>query len=109
MTELYEKSLKKLELDAVLERLADCANSDEAKSRCRSLRPLDDAEEIRLLQQQTSDACRLITLKGGPGFHDLKEVGPSLERADRGGCLTPKELLRIARCAEMYPQRQGLL
>lgn len=96
MTELYEKSLKKLELDAVLERLADCANSDEAKSRCRSLRPLDDAEEIRLLQQQTSDACRLITLKGGPGFHDLKEVGPSLERADRGGCLTPKELLRIA-------------
>ena len=33
MTELYEKSMKKLELDAVLDRLAGCATSEEAKDR----------------------------------------------------------------------------
>ncbi len=96
MTELYEKSLKKLELRTVLEKLAECANSEEAKERCMKLLPLDDVEEIQILQQQTSAAVKLISLKGSPGFHSLKEIRPSLERADRGGCLTPKELLRIA-------------
>ena len=96
MTELYEKSLRKLELDNVLAQLADCANSEDGKDRCRALLPLDDAEEIRLLQQQTTSACGMIVRKGAPGFHELKPVAASLERADRGGCLTPVELLRIA-------------
>lgn len=96
MTELYEKSMKKLELDAVLDRLAGCATSEEAKDRCSALRPLSDAEEIRRLLEQTSAACGMITLKGAPGFQDVREVASSLERADRGGCLTPVELLRIA-------------
>ena len=96
MTELYEKSMKKLELDAVLDRLAGCATSEEAKDRCRALRPLSDAEEIRRLLEQTTAACGMITLKGAPGFQDVREVASSLERADRGGCLTPVELLRIA-------------
>ena len=96
MTQLYEKSMIKLELNLVLERLADCATSEEAKERCRALRPLSDAQDIRDLLDQTSAACEMITLKGAPGFQDVKEVGSSLERADRGGCLTPAELLRIA-------------
>ena len=45
MSELYEKSLKKLELNAVLSMLADHAVSPEAKNRCLALRPLTDAEE----------------------------------------------------------------
>lgn len=96
MTELYEKSLNKLELNTVLDKLAEYAHSEEAKERCRKLTPLTDAEEILLLQQQTSAACKLISLKGSPSFHELKEIASSLERADRGGCLTPVELLRIA-------------
>ena len=104
MSELYEKSLKKLELDAVLEKLADCAVSQEGKQRCRELRPLTDARDIEDLQRQTSAACRLITLKGAPGFQQVQDVRPSLDRADRGGCLNPVELLHIAgvlRCARM--------
>ena len=46
MTELYEKSLRKLELDNVLAQLADCANSEDGKDRCRALLPLDDAEDL---------------------------------------------------------------
>lgn len=96
MTELYEKSLNKLELATVLDKLAESANSEAAKEKCRALLPLEDAEEIAILQGQTSAACKLISLKGSPSFHELKEIGSSLERADRGGCLTPIELLRIA-------------
>lgn len=96
MTELYEKSLSKLELAAVLEQLAQYAHSENGKEECRKLLPLDDAEEITLLQGQTSAACKLISLKGSPSFYELKEIASSLERADRGGCLTTVELLRIA-------------
>ena len=102
MTELYEKSLQKLELDRVLTLLADCAVSGEAKDRCRRLAPISDPEDVRALQTQTSDACRLIDLRSSPAFQDVRDVRASLDRADRGGCLNPTELLAIAgvlRCA----------
>ena len=96
MNEQYKKSLTKLELDKVLALLADHASSPAAKERCLAVQPLDDAEDIRLLQAQTSAACKLITLKGSPSFGGIADVGASLSRADRGGCLSPEELLRVA-------------
>ena len=102
MTELYEKSLQKLELPRILEMLAESAVSGEAKERCLKLVPNSDLEDVLALQTQTSDACRLIDLRSSPAFQDVKDVRASLDRADRGGCLNPKELLQIAgvlRCA----------
>lgn len=80
MNEQYQKSLTKLELDKVLALLADHASSPAAKERCLAVRPLDDAEDIRLLQAQTSAACKLITLKGSPSFGGIVDVGASLSR-----------------------------
>ena len=102
MTELYQKSLQKLELDRILGMLSQSAVSGEAKERCRTLVPLTDREDVLSLQLQTTDACRLIDLRSAPAFQDVKDVRLSLDRADRGGCLNPKELLQIAgvlRCA----------
>ena len=102
MTELYEKSLQKLELNRILELLAESAVSSEAKERCLSLCPSSDRDDVLALQIQTSDACRLIDLRSSPAFQDVKDVRASLDRADRGGSLNPKELLQIAgvlRCA----------
>ncbi len=96
MNEQYQKSLTKLELDKVLALLADHAASPAAKERCMALMPLGDAEDIRLLQAQTSAACKLMTVKGSPSFGGIIDVGASLSRADRGGCLNPEELLRVA-------------
>ncbi len=102
MSELYEKSLIKLELDQVLSLLADCAGSEGGKEGCRKLRPVSDLEEVELMLQQTTAASDLCTRKGNPAFSNVCDVSPSLERADRGGCLQPKELLAIGgvlRCA----------
>ena len=102
MSELYEKSLLKLELDQVLELLAQCAGSLGGKEACRRLRPNSDLEEVELMLQQTTAASDLCTKKGNPVFGDVTDVSASLERADRGGSLQPVELLRIAgilRCA----------
>ena len=102
MSELYEKSLLKLELDQVLEQLAQCAGSQGGKEACLRVRPSSDLEEVELMQQQTSAASDLCTRKGNPIFGDVSDVSDSLQRADRGGSLQPIELLRIAgvlRCA----------
>ena len=102
MSELYEKSLQKLELDRVLSMLAECAGSTEGKEACMRLRPTSDLEDVRLMLDQTTAASDLCTRKGNPGFSDVRDVSASLERADRGGSLQPKELLHIAsvlRCA----------
>ncbi|MCI8525250.1 MAG: endonuclease MutS2 [Oscillospiraceae bacterium] len=96
MSQLYEKSLQKLELDAILELLAAQAVSDAAKEACRAVRPETDADEVRRLLEQTSAACHLISLKGSPSLGGIRDVGESLDRADRGGSLSPGELLRIA-------------
>ena len=102
MSELYEKSLVKLELDQVLSLLAECAGSEGGKESCRKLRPTSDLEEVELMLGQTTAASDLCTRKGNPVFSSVSDVSSSLERADRGGCLQPKELLSIGgvlRCA----------
>ena len=102
MSELYEKSLLKLELDQVLELLAQCAGSEGGKEACLRVRPNSDLEEVELMLRQTTAASDLCTRKGNPVFADVTDCSASLERADRGGSLQPKELLRIAgilRCA----------
>ena len=102
MSELYEKSLLKLELDQVLALLAECAGSQEGKTACRDLHPTSDLEDVKMMLEQTTAASDLCTKKGNPGFSEVRDVSASLERADRGGSLQPKELLHIAsvlRCA----------
>ena len=110
MSELYEKSLHKLELDQVLELLAECAGSEDGKSACRNLRPVSDLEDVRLLLSETTAAADLCTQKGNPNFSDIRDVTASLERADRGGTLQPVELLHIAgvlRCARTVKAYQS--
>lgn len=102
MSELYEKSLLKLELPQVLQLLSACAGSVGGKEACLRLSPVTDLEEVELLLQQTTAAYTLCARKGNPVFGDVTDVSASLERAERGGALQPKELLRIAgilRCA----------
>ena len=104
MSELYEKSLHKLELPQVLEQLAECAGSEAGKAACRALIPISDLEEVQSLLAETTAASDLCTRKGNPAFGEVRDVSASLERADRGGCLQPKELLEIGavlRCARM--------
>lgn len=96
MSELYEKSLLKLELDRVLEQLAQCAGSQDGKQRCLKLGPSSDLDEVCTMLDETTAASNLATRKGYPGFSGVRDVSSSLEHAERGGSLQPKELLRIA-------------
>lgn len=102
MSELYERSLQKLELNEILKLLSDCAGSVPGKAACLRIKPVSDLDDVRQILKETTAASELCTRKGNPGFSGVVDVAQSLERADRGGCLQPEELLRIAgvlRCA----------
>ena len=96
MSELYEKSRLKLELNRVLHMLADCAGSVEGKAACLALNPSSDLEQVQQWLEETTVASTLSTQKGYPGFSGVKDVTASMDRAERGGTLQPKELLDIA-------------
>ena len=114
MSDLFEKSMRTLELPAVLEMLAQRAVSDEAKERCRRLRPSTDAETVSHLLDETDAAKTRLGLHGSPSFTGVKDVAQPLNRADHGGMLNTRELLDIAgvltatrRVSDYDADRQG--
>ena len=114
MSELFEKSIRTLELPAVLEKLAAKAVSQAATDRCLKLTPSTDAEEVLRLLDETDAAKERLGLHGSPSFSGVKDVSAALTRADHGGMLNTRELLDIAgvltasrRVADYDAQRQG--
>ena len=102
MSELFDKSIRTLELPRILAMLADQCNCDAARERTLAIYPRTDARDVERLQDETDAAREMIGLRGGPAFSGIKSVGESLYRADRGGALNTRELLDIAgvlRCA----------
>ncbi len=94
--ELFEKSIRTLELPRVLALLADQAVSQEAKERCAALRPATDEEDVAELLAQTTAARKMMDTHGTPSFSGVRPVAAALQRADMGGSLNTTELLDIA-------------
>ena len=114
MSDLFEKSMRTLELPAVLEMLAQRAVSDEAKERCRRLRPSTEPDAVSRLLDETDAAKVRLGLHGSPSFTGVKDVAQPLNRADHGGMLNTRELLDIAgvltatrRVSDYDAERQG--
>ena len=96
MTELFEKSTRVLELPQLLQKLADKAVSEAAKARALSLKPCTDVDDVARLQDETDAAREMILLRGSPSFSGVHDIREALSRAERGGMLSTRELLRIA-------------
>ena len=102
MSELFDKSIRTLELPRILSLLADQCNSEAARERTLAIFPRTEVRDVERLQDETDAAREMIGLRGSPAFSGIKSVGESLYRADRGGALNTRELLDIAgvlRCA----------
>ena len=91
-----EKTGKTLEFDKIRLLLADCALTEGAKELAQRLTPTEDTDDVVRRQRRTTDACRLIRVKGLPTFGMVRDVGPAGERAEKGAVLSPRELLDIA-------------
>ena len=114
MSELFEKSIRTLELPAVLEMLSARAVSEAAREKSRHVLPATDRQEVLRLLDETDAARERLGLYGSPSLSGVKDVSEPLARADRGGMLNTRELLNIAglltaarRVSEYDAERKG--
>jgi DNA mismatch repair protein MutS2 len=86
----------KLELDKILERIAQYAVSDACRDKIRDIHPLATAFDIREELAKTDDAFTLAARFGTPRFDKVKDIRGSFRRAQSGSSLSLRELLDTA-------------
>ncbi|ABO50166.1 DNA mismatch repair protein, MutS family [Desulforamulus reducens MI-1] len=90
-----ERTIKRLEFDKVLERLASHAQSELGKQRVEELKPSTNMEDIKRWQAETSEGrelLRLDPLAELAGWHDIRQA---LTRASRYAVLSAEELFAV--------------
>ena len=90
------KYYKKLELDKILELLAEQTSSDSCRDKALKLSPSFDEAEIRRELQKTNDAFTLSAKFGTPRFRRIKDISFSLRRCKSGSALSFRERLDVA-------------
>ena len=103
MSELFEKSIRTLELPAVLEMLSAKAVSEAAREKSRHIMPATERQEVLRLLDETDAAKERLGLYGSPSFSGVKDVSEPLARADRGGMLNTRELSQHRGAADGGP------
>ncbi len=94
---MEKKALRILEFDKILNKMAEYTGNDVVKQRILDLMPASSLGEAEAMQQQTSEAVKLILRYGEPQNMTVPHVVPSLRRCAMGAVLSPKELLDVAR------------
>jgi DNA mismatch repair protein MutS2 len=94
---MREHDLELLELPAVLARLAAAAASEPGALLAEGLRPSPDADEVRLRQQQTTEAVALLDDAAEPDLGGVADVTDAAERAARGSTLDTRSLSLVER------------
>jgi DNA mismatch repair protein MutS2 len=89
-----EKTRRILEFDKIKEQLRGFTRTAAGEQKASALAPLDDMDKIISLQKETSEAVQLL-LHYDLIFKGVKDLKPSFQRAERGGVLSPGELLEI--------------
>lgn len=94
---MMNRHYRTLELDKILDMLAEETAIEEAGELARAIEPQYDLDRVQRLMTQTEDAHILIGRFGAPSFGGISNVTNPLRRAEAGGCLSTSELLSIAR------------
>jgi DNA mismatch repair protein MutS2 len=92
---MNEKVLQTLEFDKVRQRVAALTAFSAGREAVLALVPSSDIERVRLLQQLTAEAARLMALQPSAAISGAHDVRPLAEKAAIGGMLEPMELLDV--------------
>lgn len=86
-----------LEFNKIQKMLADCATNDISREMIYNLEPSADIYEVTKLQEELAYAIQLLLKKGNPDISGLSDITASIKRGEKGGMMSAKELLQIAR------------
>ena len=92
---MNERSLRVLEFNKIKEKLRKYAVTSGGKELIDNLAPYYSAYEVREALEESREALEILIKKGNPPFEGLHDVREGIERAKKGGCLNPAQLLYI--------------
>ena len=92
---MNRKTLQVLEYDKIIQMLKEQAGSEMTRGIISELAPVFDARRIRDLQQETTEAVRLIRAKGPLPIGAFYDIDGMVSFTCKGGVLTQAQLLRI--------------
>ena len=93
---ISEKYCHILELDQILEMLAEYTCCDAARERALAIRPSSNLAFVLNETARTDDAFVLSSHYGTPSFGRMEDPAEHLKLAQRGGILTPHAILNVA-------------
>ena len=92
---MNEKSLRILEFNKIKDKIQKYARTNAGKQRIAELAPYDNVYEINNKLEETNEALEVILDKGNQPLEGLFDIHEGIERARKGGTLTPGQLLKI--------------
>ena len=95
-----DRTLKVLEYNKIIERLAGYAQSDSGRQLALQLKPSSDKIQIMEWQQETSEAESILAAEGSNLIAPFPDIQHAVRKAKIGSVLSPKELLEVVR---VYP------
>lgn len=99
------KYLRTLELDKILEMLADLTSNEETRKMALAVRPDNDLGRVRYECLKTSQAFSLSVQFGTPPFSNFRDITTIAARAKSGAVISLRDLMDIA---AMLRQIKGL-
>ncbi len=90
------RSIALLEFPQVRERLAAAASFPPSRRLAEALEPSSDPVVVARGLDETDQARALLSERSGVGVGAAHDIGPSIERAARGGRLDPSQFLELA-------------
>lgn len=113
---MEHKSLKTLEFDKILEKLAELAKNDAAKAIALGLEPTNNIRAVEQTLDETDAAVQLLLKFGSPEIVRISDISEAAKRLAAGGGLSMTELLNIARILkgarvmkQYTPEQTGVL
>ena len=92
------KSLKTLEFDKILERMAEYTDSEGVKKKILNITPFSELDKAKKAQRETTEAVITSLKLGGPPVNlSVADARGAVKRAERDGVLHTKELIEISR------------
>ncbi len=89
------KYLETLELNKILERMAEHTSFSAGRELALALLPSTDLEEVRLWQRETAEAKFLLSVNTSLSLGGARDVRPLLKNAEIGATLDPQALLDV--------------
>lgn len=92
---MNERTFRVLEFQKIKENLKKYSKTQGGKALIDKLTPYETKYEVEIALKETKEALDMLVTKGAPPFEGLYDVREGLQRAAKGGVLSPGQLLRI--------------